>query len=87
MKKLAAVFVLIVAAVVWGWRFWPAGVPTETALRQTSGLSAEVISMSNAAQGVKVTCRVSNATARAAYNTVTGPRRAASRSGHKAVAR
>lgn len=70
MRKLAAVLVLVVAAVVWGWRFWPAGTPTEAALRQTTGLSAEVMTMRNVPQGVEVTCRVSNATARATAQVV-----------------
>jgi hypothetical protein len=48
---------LIAAAVVWGWHFWPAGAPTETTLRQV-------------ARGVEVTCRISNATTRIAEQVV-----------------
>lgn len=70
MKKWVAIMVLLAAAGIWAWRLLPGGAPTESALRQTAGVSAEVVSARAVPQGVEVTCRVSNTTARAASQVV-----------------
>ena len=69
MKKLAAVLVLVAAVGVWCWRLGPT-TPTESELRETDGITAEVLATRLVPQGVEVTCRVSNATANRANQIV-----------------
>ncbi|HOX56330.1 MAG TPA: hypothetical protein P5205_07410 [Candidatus Paceibacterota bacterium] len=70
MKKWAATIVLLAAAGVWGWQLLPGGAPSESELRQTGGITAEVMTTRARPQGVEVSCRVSNATARVASQVV-----------------
>jgi len=70
MKTWAATMVLLLAAGVWAWRLLPGGVPTESELRQTAGVTAEAMSTRATAQGVEVSCHVSNAAARVAAQVV-----------------
>lgn len=70
MKPWAAIIVLAVGAGIWGWRLMPTGAPTESELRRTAGLNAEVLATRALSRGVEVTCRVSNATVRTAMHVV-----------------
>lgn len=70
MKKWLAVVLLLVATATWCWRCVPGGAPSESQLRQTTGISAEVVGCRAAMQGMEVTCRVSNATSRTAARMV-----------------
>jgi hypothetical protein len=60
----------LLAVGIWAWRFLPGTAPTESDLRQTAGVSAEVVSSRATPQGVEVTCRVSNTTGRVAAQVV-----------------
>lgn len=70
MKKCLAAFLILTATAVWFWRCAPGGTPTESELRQTTGISAEVLGTRAAVQGVEITCRVSNATTSPAAHVV-----------------
>lgn len=70
MNKWAATVVLLMAVGIWAWRFLPETAPTESDLRQTAGVSAEIVSSRATPQGVEVTCRVSNTTGRVAAQVV-----------------
>jgi len=70
MKRWAAIIVLLLAAVVWAWRLLPRDAPTETELRRTAGVTAEVLALRPSPRGVEVACRVSNTTARAVAQVV-----------------
>lgn len=70
MNKWTATVVLLVAIGIWAWRFLPGTAPSESDLRQTAGVTADVVSYRATPQGVEVTCRVSNTTRRAAAQVV-----------------
>lgn len=70
MKQWTAIIVLLAAAGIWGWRLIPAGAPTEKSLRQTGGLSVQVISTRATPRGVEAACRINNAAPRAADQVV-----------------
>lgn len=69
-KKLLALLVFLASAGVWYWRLAPTHSPTPDALRQTAGITVEVLSTRLAPPGVAVTCRVGNATSNTAEQVV-----------------
>lgn len=70
MKKIAAVLVLVVAAVVWGWQLRSGGGISEADLRDTSGVVVEVVTSRSTATGIEVVCQVNNQTERHATHVV-----------------
>lgn len=70
MQKWVATIILLAAAGLWGWRLMPSRAPGESALRQTVGMTAEVVAVRPDSRGVAVTCRVTNTTPRAAEQVV-----------------
>lgn len=70
MKTFTAVLVLLAAVGVWCWQLRPASAPTESELRETAGITAEVMGTRLVPQGAEVACRVSNATANRAAQIV-----------------
>jgi hypothetical protein len=70
MKSLLAAVVMIGAVAIWTWRLLPKAGPTESELQQTSGVSAEVVSLETSPLGRQVSCRVFNSTRRIASQVV-----------------
>lgn len=70
MKKFVAVLVLLAAAGIWFWRLAPERAPTESELRRTAGVTAEVTATRPLPQGVEATCLVSNSSPRRAEQIV-----------------
>lgn len=70
MKKTAAVVVLVVAAVVWGWQLRPGRGVSEADVRDTSGVAVEVVTSRSTPTGIEVVCRLNNRTERHATHVV-----------------
>ncbi|MCP5528645.1 MAG: hypothetical protein H7A47_17785 [Verrucomicrobiales bacterium] len=70
MKKGVATVILLLAVGLWAWRFLAGTELSESDLRRTAGVRAEVVASRATPRGVEVTCRVSNPTGRGAAQVV-----------------
>ncbi|MCO5044902.1 MAG: hypothetical protein J5I99_09175 [Verrucomicrobia bacterium] len=70
MKPWVLIAVLCLAVAIWVWRLLPGAGPTESDLRNTTGVTAEAVGLRFVPHGVEVSCRVGNSTARTAMQVV-----------------